>query len=413
LSLGGKETSKVAKRVRRMPSVIPSFKFTTNAVTELQVDRGGTITFAPSTDNAVRSLESTHDLLFDEAAFVPNEEEIYSGAVPSQEMVGADARTWVISTMSQAGALCWFWSEMFSKNNGAVDVTRAIARAQEGLEPFQYWIDENGWAKVIVHWKAHPVYALIPDYLLKVKTEKKIPDDKLQREYNLGLPQGRGSLFGSDESIQRNAVGRWQEPVEGRYYLAGLDPNFGGNNRFNLLIWDITEKPYSLVYQYRSNQGTISYHGSQAIAAIQRYQPVITVIEKNSGGAVIREKLIQECPDLAIESVWMSASSKPVHTDRIAFHSESGDVIYPPDWEGCSSWKDDDGTVYPSEMSQFSATNREAISGTDDAVMSWAIAFAYLAEAVGEVERLERVRVAQEAIAGSVSPLPRNANLWG
>ncbi len=37
LSLGGKETSKVAKRVRRMPSAIEGFKFTTNAVTELQI----------------------------------------------------------------------------------------------------------------------------------------------------------------------------------------------------------------------------------------------------------------------------------------------------------------------------------------------------------------------------------------
>ena len=142
-----------------------------------------------------------------------------------------------------------------------------------------------------------------PD-LLKVKTEKKIPDDKLQREYNLGLPQGRGSLFGSDEQIHRNAVGCWQEPVEGRYYLAGLDPNFGGNNRFNLLIWDITEKPYSLVYQYRSNQGTISYHGSQAIVAIKRYQPVITVIEKNSGGAVIREQLIRPLAKVVAGVLW-------------------------------------------------------------------------------------------------------------
>jgi hypothetical protein len=150
LSLGGKETSKIAKRVRRMPSQIPGFSFSGNAVTLLEVKNGGFLTFCPSTDNAVRSIESVHDLLFDEAAFVPNIEEIYSSATPAQEMVGERARSWVISTMSQRGKLSWFWADMFDSANGNVDVERAIARAQEGIEPFQWWLDENGWAKVIM-----------------------------------------------------------------------------------------------------------------------------------------------------------------------------------------------------------------------------------------------------------------------
>lgn len=46
---------------------------------------------------------------------------------------------------------------------------------------------------------------------------------------------------------------------------------------------------------------------------------------------------------------------------------------------------------------------------TDDAVMSWAIAFAYLAEAVSEVERLDRQRISREAIAGRIGELFKNA----
>jgi len=409
LSLGGKETSKIAKRVRRMPSQIPGFSFSGNAVTLLEVKNGGFLTFCPSTDNAVRSIESVHDLLFDEAAFVPNIEEIYSSATPAQEMVGERARSWVISTMSQQGKLSWFWSDMFDSANGNVDVERAIARAQEGIEPFQWWLDENGWAKVIMHWKAHPIYSQIPDYLAKVKKEKKIPEDKLQREYNLGLPALGGSLFDMSIAVEL-AIGKWiKEPIPGRYYLAGIDPNFGGKDYYNFLIWDITIKPYSLVFQYRNNRSSTTHNSEQSAVILNRFTPVITVVEGNSGGKIVYERLIASCPSLLIESVWQSANSKVVHTDRLALAVESREVTYPPDWEGCSVWIDDEGMQHPSEMSQFSASERKALSGSDDAIMSWAAAFSFLQEALAEIQRIERWRSA--SIAGSLNP-PQDTNLW-
>jgi hypothetical protein len=411
LSLGGKETSKIAKRVRRMPSQIPGFSFSGNAVTLLEVKGGGFLTFCPSTDNAVRSIESVHDLLFDEAAFVPNIEEIYSSATPAQEMVGKDARSWVISTMSQQGKLSWFWSDMFDNANGNVDIERAIARAQEGIEPFQWWVDENGWAKVIMHWKAHPIYSQIPNYLAKVKREKKIPEDKLQREYNLGLPATGGSLF--DMLIAAElAIGNWiDEPIPGRYYLAGVDPNFGGRDYYNLVIVDITEKPYSLVFQYRNNCLSTTYNSDHSAIILNRFKPVITVVEGNSGGKIVQERLITSCPSLAIESVWHSANSKIVHTDRLALSVESRELIYPADWEGCSTWVDDEGTEHPSEMSQFSASERKALSGSDDAIMSLAAAFSHLQDAVAEVKRLERLRSATPNVAGNGRP-PQGLKLW-
>ncbi len=52
LSMGGKQTTQIAKRVRRMPGSIPGFKFAGNAVTQLEVAGGGSIAFCPSTDIA-------------------------------------------------------------------------------------------------------------------------------------------------------------------------------------------------------------------------------------------------------------------------------------------------------------------------------------------------------------------------
>jgi hypothetical protein len=311
--------------------------------------------------------------------------------------------------MSQRGKLSWFWADMFDNANGNVDVERAIARAREGIEPFQWWLDDNGWAKVVMHWKAHPIYSQIPNYLAKVKKEKKIPEDKLQREYNLCLPAMGGSLFDMGIVLEL-AIGNWiKEPISGRYYLAGIDPNFGGKDYFNLLIFDITEKPYSLVFQYRNNRASTTQNSDQSAVILNRFKPVISVIEGNSGGKIIHERLIVSCPSLLIESVWQSANSKVVHTDRLALAVESREVTFPPDWEGCSSWLDDEGMQHPSEMSQFSALDRKALSGSDDAIMSWAAAFSYLREALAEIQRIERWRSA--SIAGSLNP-PQDTNLW-
>jgi hypothetical protein len=73
--------------------------------------------------------------------------------------------------------------------------------------------------------------------LEKTKREKKLTDDKLQREYNLGLPESGGALF-KNKDIEKCATGQWQSPQIKRSYLAGIDPNFGGNDFYVFLIWE-------------------------------------------------------------------------------------------------------------------------------------------------------------------------------
>lgn len=379
-SLGGKETSKVAKRVRRMPSQIRDFSFATNAVTELSIAGGGTLGFLPATDNACRSLESVWDELFDEAAFVQNIEEIYSSATPAQEALGDRARTWVVSTMSPLGKLSWFW-EMLSTNNGDIDLDRAISRAQEGIEPFQYWVDSTGWAKVIVHWKAHPIYSQIPDYLAKTKREKRLTEEKLQREYNLGIPETGGLLFKAN-LIPLLATGTWKEAESGKKYLAGIDPNFGSDDYFCLQIWEISKKPYELVRQYRKSKTSNTYNLLMAVALLQQYRPIITAVEDNSGGAVVMENLINRCPGLRIEKVTTTSKSKEINTDRLAYLIENQEIIYPPDWEACCKHKDEAGDLMDGEFYQFSALERKGLKGHDDSIMAAAATFAWLEEAL-------------------------------
>ena len=369
LSMGQEESSNVARRIRKMPAGIPGFQFATNNLKDLELRGGGRVVFKPSTDNAIRSLESVSDLLFDESAFVDNAEEIYSSAVPAQEMVGADARTAIISTMSQSGRLSWFWG-MFASNNGNYDAERICARVKEGLdEPFQFWVDETGWAKVILHWRSHPIYSQIPNYLTQIKEDKKLTEDKVQREYNLGIPMSGSSLFNA-EIIDGFATGAWSAPRPARTYLAGIDPNFGGTDFFCMLIFDVTEKPYQLVWQYRDNSHGNTYHKDKVLELLDAYRPEITAIESNSGGMVILENLIRDRPSMRFEKVNTSSVSKRVNTDRLAISIESGSVCYPLDWEGIT------------EMKNFSTKDRKAVVGHDDCIMAWAAAWVWLDESV-------------------------------
>lgn len=374
LSIGQQETSNVCKRIRNMPSQIPNVRFETNSLTTLEIERGGRLMFRPSTRKSLRSLESISDILYDEAAFVSEIEEIYAGAAPAQEMVGSDARTAIVSTMSEEGKLSWFW-QIFEAGNGNIDADERIARIKEGRgESFDYWVDENGWCKVLVHWKAHPIYSSIPNYLEKTKKEKKLPESKLQREYNLGIPEGGGSLF-TASFVDACAVGQWRPPQPKRCYLAGIDPNFGGNDFYVCQIWDVTTTPYSLVAHYRDSQRSNEYNEQKTLELIDSYLPGVVAIEKNSGGAIILEQLRKKRPRLRVEPVTTSRTSKIVHTDRLALATEFRQVVYPKDWIGIQ------------EMKRFSLATREASTGNDDSIMAWAAAWVWLEDAIAECSR--------------------------
>lgn len=374
MSIGQDETSNVCRRIRNMPSQLPDVKFVTNSLTTLEVERGGRLMFRPSTRKSLRSLESISDILYDEAAFVPEIEEIYSGAAPAQEMVGEDARTVIISTMSEEGKLSWFW-RMFETSNGEVDAEERIARIKENRgDPFDYWVDENGWCKVLIHWRSHPIYSLQPNYLEKTKREKKLTESKLQREYNLGIPEGGGSLF-TASFVDACAIDQWRSPQKSRCYLAGIDPNFGGNDYYVCQVWDVTTTPYSLAAEYRDSQRSNEYNELKSLELLDAYSPSIVAVEKNSGGAIILEQLRKKRPRLRVEPVTTSRTSKIVHTDRLALATEFKQVVYPKDWVGIQ------------EMKRFSLATREASTGNDDSIMAWAAAWVWLDEAITECSR--------------------------
>lgn len=382
-SIGQKESSKLADRAKKMPQG-QGINWEYESGQRLKAVGGGDLFFYPSTQNAARSLSSVTDEFFDEAGFIPKFESLYASAIPAQEMAGANAGRFLVSTMPEDGALSPWWQIFIGDCPGHIDVEEKLARIREERTEYgfgvDYWIDNAGWCKVLIHWKAHPIYSLVGDYLEQVKQKQKISDNQLYREYDLRIPSSTGSLFNLEE-VKRQAVGKWRSPEPGHKYLLGIDPNFGGDDYYTALVFDITSHPFELVYQVRINKKTNLYCEQKALEVIDQYHPVLVAIESNSGGVVLMEHLQAKRPQLRVESVSTSNVSKRINTDRVAIAIESGDVIYPPDWQFCSGFVENDQS-YPSEASQFLASTREAVSGHDDTVMAFAVAWAWLDVAI-------------------------------
>jgi hypothetical protein len=374
LSIGQKESSKLGDRAKGMWRASWEYQ----GSQRLKSRDGGNIYFFPSTENAARSLSSVTDLYYDEAGFIENWSSIYGSSTPAQAMAGEDAHRLIVTTMPEDGELNPTWQILASDAPPGIDVDTELERVR--ITGFSHWIDTSGWCKALIHWKAHPIYTLLGDYLDYVKKKEKLPDHILRREYNLEKPESGGSLFNM-EAVKRQALGRWQLPVPGRKYLAAIDTNYGGGDYYVLGILDITGIP-TLVAQIRQRQETNLSNRERSVALIRQYKPVLIAVEVTGGGQLVYEALIEELPDYQIEPVKTTNSSKPVLTDRVALIIEEGGLTYPPDWEFCSAHKGDDGTLVPAEAQTFSVLTRSASTGHhDDTVMMLAVGLAVLGEA--------------------------------
>jgi hypothetical protein len=381
-SITEKDAHKVSKRIERMPSQIPDFEWEVDSISVRKPKDGGEMNFRPSTTNATRGLESVWDLMFDEAGFVPIIDEMYAASTPSQEMVGADARTFIVSTIPKEGLDSWFFERGLADNPDAIDLEELLAVARSGgffnqtkvplpaIPGFCAWEDKGGWVKVIISHKAHPIYGSNPQYVEEQRTKKKLTDAQAQREHNLGLPKQGASLF-DPELVIKCATGQWMStPEAGHSYLSCIDPNYGGQNFWVCQIWDITKAPFRLVAQYRENYKKPLYCRTKSMELIKRFNAVFLAVEADNGGVVIAEQISAEMPQLHVEITRTSQMSKIVNTDRITQNVEAGDVVFPSDWIGIK------------EARNFSALNRAAIVESDDlnddTITCWAAGFAWL-----------------------------------
>lgn len=211
-----------------------------------------------------------------------------------------------------------------------------------------------------------------PSYKGKLQAQSKVERERLLKG-NWLIRSSETQLF-DISLIPDAAIGNWQGRTYGHTYLVGVDPNFGaiGNDYFCAQCWDVTLSPYVLCKEFRTNSHSTTYSVKKVAEMISEFNPLIVAVEKDGGGQIVLEQLIDRCPDANIKPVSQGSSStaKIIATDRIALALESGSVIFPTEWTGIP------------EMYSFSKMSRKAASGNDDSVLAWAIAFSYLPEVI-------------------------------
>lgn len=325
------DTSALAKRLRTMIFPLQSKGLVAtvgDSLTDIEFTNGGRIIFRPSTATSARGLPSISAILYDEAAFVEEIEQIYSASVPCCELLGDDARLIFISTPN--GRSGFFWKLLSSWNLG-VDVDQVIKQIRNFLiSLFAVWEDNSNWAKVLIHWKAHPVFSQQENYLDNIKKKKKLTDDILQQEYNLGFDESEKSVF-PYHLIEQGAIGDFEEYDESCRYFCGLDCAGIGDDYTVFQVFSFKNGVYNLAAMYRERKASAERNIHYISELIKAYNPSAIGIEVTGGiGQIYLEKLTDLHPEKQILDIKTTSVSKPVMINRMLLALEMQCLTFPP-----------------------------------------------------------------------------------
>ena len=328
LSKGFADTSNIAKRIRAMADSAPDMiNLQTKNLTDLVLEGGGRILFRPSTPNGVRGLESVSMLVFDEAAFVPSIDLLYTAALPATEMCGEDAR---IVLMSTPWGRSGFFFERLAANNGSYDLLEEAEKIRTpDSNGWRSWIDTAGWAKVLIHWRAHPIYSSDPNYIETIKLRKQLTDTTARQEYDLEFENSEQNVFPA-EYVRRCSSGAYEVPnPEGTYYIS-VDTSTTGGDYTVALVGRYERGKVRIVEMFRKRKMTLDYNLLKIGELIEAYKPITVGIERNGVGQVFVEQLTKRYPGVRVEGLLTTRESKSEMVTRILYCLEQEAVSFPP-----------------------------------------------------------------------------------
>jgi hypothetical protein len=328
----GDDASAISRRARQMLLSIPEYaKAENDNVGYLKIKQGGDLYFKNSSNEGSRSLDSATGMLFDEAAFVNNIQQIYAASSPSSALSGDKVSKLIVSTPSAKSG--WYWDKL-SENNGKIDIEDLAIQVSEGKLfkelPGIYWFsDEAGTCKLIIHYLAHPGYSQIPDYLKYRLDQDGTDEETVQREYNLRFIDSSVAVFGA-ELIRANAIGGWEDYKENAEYYCGLDTATFGSDYVSFSVLKFDSGKYSKVHLYRKRQQTSDYHIYQISEIINKYKPKKVGIEITGGvGQIYLEQLVKLHADTQFEAIRTTGDSKPIMINNLILAMEKRVLNYP------------------------------------------------------------------------------------
>ena len=360
LSKGQADTANLCKRARMMADSAPELiELATKNLTDLRIVGGGRILFRPATPNGVRGLESVSMLFFDEIAFIPSIDLLFTAAVPSTEMCGADARILMMST--PYGRSGFFYERLISGNGHRDLIEEAELCRAEGSSGVRQWVDDNGWAKVLLHWRAHPTYSADPNYIETTMARKQMTEQTVRQEYDLMFTDSDMTVFPA-QAVKDCARGSWESPEpDGSYYL-GVDTSTVGGDYTVAMVGRYEKGSVRVVQMYRQRKRTVDYSLDAIGKLIDQYKPMAVAVERNGVGQVFVEQLSKTWPRVRIDSIATTKESKAEMITRLLWALEEGLISYP----ACSIV--DELLVYARDGQKYGAPS----GYHDDTVMSLA-----------------------------------------
>lgn len=319
------DSSLIARRMKRMIKSL-GLKTATENLTDIEINGGGRILFRNSNPDSARGIESVVDVFLDELAFLETAKEVYDSLAPSQQMVGDKARVFAVSTPNGKSGFYW---DLLNSANGSKDIESLCTDAGNGIKPYQHWIDNGGWAKVLIHWKAHPLYSSNPTFLQDIHDKQKLSWEIINQEYNLSFQETECNYFKFSD-IDNCAIGNYEDYSNKFNYYLGIDAATTGRDYAVCVVLKKDNNKFSLVHLYRKSQQSTEYHLYNINKLIESYKPSRVAIEVTGGvGQVWYEELVKTNKYVDFERIKTTGDSKPLMLDRLKMLIENGDFIYP------------------------------------------------------------------------------------
>lgn len=275
-----------------------------------------------------RGLDSVDLVIIEEASHTENLKDCVGVIAP--------ALTWsnmgIVFFVGTAGSkLSYYYESLVAAAGGEQDLeTRLEGIRDSRLEPFQVLDRGTGAVGVVTNWRAIERFKAEPDFLGRVQNEFELSDSQMDSEYELIFGSaGDAAVF--DFALVREAVkGSYTAADEEKIYYMGLDPAGAGSDFTVCIILEkVSDDDFRVAKLYRKKKGTSEQHLANICDLLKAYDPISSLVEKNSLGELYLENLVSTNKGRNIEGFFTSQQSKELIIGKINLALEKNAITFP------------------------------------------------------------------------------------
>ena len=293
---------------RRVKRFLSGVKLKTDSLSLLEfADTDSALHFRSSNPNKSdgaeqvgRGLESVDLVIVEEAS--------HTGNLKDCVGVIAPALTWssmgIMCFVGTAGSkLSYYYESLVAAAGGEQELEGVLDGIRESrLAPFQVLDRGTGAVGVVTNWRAIQRFKSEPNFLSRVQDEFELSDAQMDSEYELIFGSaGDAAVF--DFGLVREAVGGSYAAADPeKVYYMGLDPAGAGSDfTVCVIVEKVDDDDFKIAKLYRKRKGTSEQHLANICDLLKDYDPIASVVEKNSLGELYLENLVSQNKGLNIE----------------------------------------------------------------------------------------------------------------